>query len=120
MHEPRLPDRSQVIGGRLIKVFVEAHGREPPASRNLKRLPAPRPRQVAAGETMTADDERLPPAWGCGWRYREEAGCALLSCRRNSPCECEWPDDLYQIINYHLTHNYRAYLAGFPTTKSDI
>jgi hypothetical protein len=28
-NEPLLPDRSTVIAGRLIKVFVEAHGREP-------------------------------------------------------------------------------------------
>jgi hypothetical protein len=27
--EPLLPDRSTVIAGRLIKVFVEAHGRKP-------------------------------------------------------------------------------------------
>lgn len=27
--EPLLPTRSEVIAGRLIKVFVEAHGREP-------------------------------------------------------------------------------------------
>jgi hypothetical protein len=27
--EPLLPDRSQVIAGRIAKVFLEAHGREP-------------------------------------------------------------------------------------------
>src|ERR1700736_6611376 len=28
-NEPLLPDRSQVVTGRLVKIFVEAHGREP-------------------------------------------------------------------------------------------
>jgi hypothetical protein len=49
---------------------------------------------------MPPDDERLPLAWGCGWRYGEEAGCAILSCRRKSPCEGEWADDIYRIIKY--------------------
>jgi hypothetical protein len=28
-NEPLLPDRSQVVAGRLVKIFFEAHGREP-------------------------------------------------------------------------------------------
>jgi hypothetical protein len=28
-NEPLLPDRSQVVTGRLVKIFVEAHGRDP-------------------------------------------------------------------------------------------
>jgi hypothetical protein len=52
---------------------------------------------VATGPVMP-DTERLPPAYGCGWRYGEEAGCAVLSCRRDSACEGEWADDIYRII----------------------
>jgi hypothetical protein len=56
-----------------------------------------------------ADNERLPPAWGCGWRYGEEAGCAILSCRRTSPCEGEMADQIYQILaNYGRGTAYRG------------
>jgi hypothetical protein len=34
--EPLLHDRSQVIAGRLIKVFVEAHGREPASAEEFE------------------------------------------------------------------------------------
>ena len=58
--EPLLPDCSTVIAGRIAKVFVEAHGREPATIRELE---APPSRRVAAVEAMT-EDERLPPALG--------------------------------------------------------
>jgi hypothetical protein len=34
--EPLLPDRSQVVAGRLVKIFVEAHGREPATVEELE------------------------------------------------------------------------------------
>jgi hypothetical protein len=34
--EPLLPDRSQVVTGRLVKIFVEAHGREPTSIEELE------------------------------------------------------------------------------------
>jgi hypothetical protein len=34
--EPLLPDRSQVIAGRIAKVFLEAHGREPATIEELE------------------------------------------------------------------------------------
>jgi hypothetical protein len=35
-NEPLLPTRSQVIAGRLVKIFVEAHGREPATIEELE------------------------------------------------------------------------------------
>ena len=50
---------------------------------------------------MPPDHEKLPSAWGCGWRYGAEAGCAILSCRCKSPCEGKWAEQIYQILaNY--------------------
>jgi hypothetical protein len=34
--EPLLPDRSQVVAGRLVKIFLEVHGREPAAIEELE------------------------------------------------------------------------------------
>jgi hypothetical protein len=34
--EPLLPDRSQVVAGRLVKIFLEAHGREPATIEELE------------------------------------------------------------------------------------
>jgi len=35
-NEPLLPDRSQVVAGRLVKIFFEAHGREPATVEELE------------------------------------------------------------------------------------
>jgi hypothetical protein len=35
-NEPLLPDRSQVVTGRVVKIFVEAHGREPTSIEELE------------------------------------------------------------------------------------
>jgi len=35
-NEPLLPDRSQVIAGTLVKIFLEAHGREPTTIEELE------------------------------------------------------------------------------------
>jgi len=46
---------------------------------------------------MSADNEPLPPAWGCGWKYRESR-CASLNCRRKSACEGNWADRIFEIV----------------------
>jgi hypothetical protein len=46
---------------------------------------------------MPLDHEKLPSAWGCGWK-EGESRCAILSCRRSGPCEGKWADDIARII----------------------